>query len=54
MVSREEGTDFAPRRIGRSKRELRCYKGKEMYVQSIHDHIKTSMRKGRGEGSNKS
>lgn len=32
MVSREEGTDFASRRIGRSKGEMRCYKGKEKNV----------------------
>lgn len=46
MVSREEGTDFAPRRIGRSKGEIRCYKGKEICVRSIHYHIKTSMGRG--------
>lgn len=36
MVSREEETNFAPRRMGRSKGEMRCYKGKEKNVCGVY------------------
>lgn len=48
MVTREVGADFVQRRIGRNTGEMSCYKGKEkkMYVQNIHNHSKTTMRRG--------